>query len=196
MVDTYISDVQVTYTVIKPFPLLPDDLSLTPLPFFAGQWQLNPNVTQVTGLDHLNGLTVAGLADGVPVPPVVLVNGTFNLPQPASKVIVGLPFTAQLQTLKLDTGEPTSAGKRKSIVAVTARIYNTLNLQVGPNFAQLLPMKETISPYPPALISKDVRQQVAAQWNKDAQICFQQDLPLPATILGVIPEVILGDTGR
>ena len=57
-------------------------------------------VTTVSGLTWLQGMTVNILADGAPVPAqVVSVGGSITLPYPATKVIVGLPIIAQVQTL-------------------------------------------------------------------------------------------------
>jgi hypothetical protein len=33
-------------------------------------------------------------------------------------------------------------------------------------------------------------------WDVPGQVCIQVDDPLPATILGVIPEIVLGDTAK
>jgi hypothetical protein len=46
-------------------------------------------------------MTVTGLADGAVIPPTVVSGGTIALVNPATKVVVGLPFQAQVQSLHL-----------------------------------------------------------------------------------------------
>src|SRR5215471_3931909 len=99
--------------------LTPDDPTNTPAPSTPSNWSISVPSTVFGGLDFLEGQQVSILADGGVVTPQVVVNGTITLPQPATKVTVGLGFVAQLQTMYLDTGEPTIQGKRKKIAALT-----------------------------------------------------------------------------
>jgi hypothetical protein len=46
------------------------------------------------------------------------------------------------------------------------------------------------------LFTGDDRMVIGGGWNSEGQMCLQMDDPLPATVLGVIPEVQVGDTGR
>ena len=52
-----------------------------------------------SGLDHLNGKTVAVVADGVLRPDVTVSGGSITLDPPASKVEAGLPFTHVIEPL-------------------------------------------------------------------------------------------------
>jgi hypothetical protein len=162
-------------------------------------------VTTVTGLTQLIGQQVTGVADGVVVPlTTVSPTGTVTLAQPATKVTLGLPFLPQLQTLPLDLGEPTVQSKRKKLPAATMRVADTLGLQIGTSFANVTTMKDfQIGAIPsqsngPALVadlfSGDGRQILDQVWQEPGQLCVQQNLPYPATILGVMPEVVVGDT--
>lgn len=155
-------------------------------------------VTVVTGLDHLNGFMVSALADGSPVLPQMVSGGSLTLPVPASTVIAGLAYTAQMQSLRLDTGDPTIQGKRKLIPAVTLRVLNSLGLKAGPDLTTLTEIKDLQVPYTPpiSMFTGDTRVIVSPRWQVEGQLSFQQDYPLPATILGIIPEVVIGDTQR
>lgn len=187
-----------TAIVIKPFPTLANNPLNVPIPYSPGEWSIDTPVTVVSGLDHLEGQTVWAQGDGVPQGPFTVVNGSITLPQPCTKIVVGLPYSCQLQTLKLDLGEPTVQGKRKNIPAMTARLNETLGLSVGPNFTKLTDMKFFGGPYSPGagLFTGDLRSLITSMWDKEGQICFQQTQPLPATVLGVIPEVVVGDTAK
>jgi hypothetical protein len=155
-----------------------------------------PPITVVGNLWHLVGKTVTGLAAGIVIPPqVVSAAGTITLGAAASVITVGLPFTAQLQTLNLDTGDPTIQSKYKQLTGLTVRLENTLGLKAGPSFSRLQVMKDLVQ-VNATVASDDARALLAPEWNTKGQVCIQQDLPLPATVLGLIPEVTLGSTGR
>jgi hypothetical protein len=166
-----------------------------------GAWTLWQPSTTFSGLDHLNGQTVVGLADGVPVGPFTVVNGSITLPKAATKVVIGLSFVPQLQTLSLDLGEPTVQGKRKKIAAVTARVKDALGLSMGSSFTNLVPMKDLVlgnvgsatNATVTNLQTCDARTLLDPLYQVPGQYCFQQNNPLPASILGVIPEVTVGD---
>ncbi|WP_312782008.1 hypothetical protein [Brevundimonas sp.] len=61
-----------------------------------------PPVDAVSGLAHLNGETVAVVADGARVKDRTVVGGVVDLPFAASKVTVGLPMRRRFKTLPLD----------------------------------------------------------------------------------------------
>jgi hypothetical protein len=172
--------------------------------------------TQVTGLFHLAGATVTGIADGIVIPPTaVAANGTLTLPNgAASAVTVGLGFQAQLQTSRLDVGEPSTQGQRKKVAQVTVRAKNSLGLKAGsnqpdgaalsppqlaPTWSDLDSLQDlSVAPYQQpsyrALWTGDVRSPVGSNWEKAGQVAVQQDNPLPMEIISVIPEFLPGDT--
>lgn len=169
----------------------------------AGLQYSGAPATSFTGAEHLAGETVTGLADGVPITPFVMpANGAFNLSPAKSKVTVGLPFTPQLQTLALDLGEPTVQSKRKTIPAVTVRCQETLGLKIGKTFSTLVAMKDLVlgnvgsatNTAVAGLVTADARTLLDPSWTEPGQYCIEQPLPLPATILGVFPEIAVGDT--
>jgi hypothetical protein len=162
--------------------------------------------TTFSGGQHLAGLTCTGLADGQPITPFVMpASGSFTLAS-ASKVTVGLPFTCQLQTLAIDLGEPTVQGKVKKINNVDVRVKEALGLKIGPDFNHLVPMKDLVrgnvssmltgqeSQLVTDLVTGDARTFLPPAYTIPGQYCIQLDLPYPASILGVIPNITLGDT--
>ena len=164
--------------------------------------------TNFSGAEFLAGQTVTGLADGVVITPFVMpTSGAFTLPS-ASVVTIGLGFTAKLQTLPLDMGDPTIQGKVKKINDVTVRVADTLGLKIGGEFANLTVMKDLVlgnvssmlvgqnSQRVTGLVSGDARTILDPRFTVPGQYCIQQDLPLPATVLGLISSYTLGDTGR
>lgn len=165
--------------------------------FAAGAWSCTVPVTQLSGLDHLNGLTVTGLADGEVIAPVECLNGTVTLEHAATDIIIGLPYTCQMQTLPLDVGEPTVQGKRKKISAVTVRQVQSRGLSIGNSFNTLTEIKQR-SPSVQAgsaipLFTRDERIVVDPLWQEPGIVCIEQAYPLPATITAIIPEITMGD---
>ncbi len=175
----------------------PTNAADIPLPQGPGDWSLTAPITTVTGLDHLEGQIVSVLADGSVMPQRTVVNGSITLDHSATKVVVGLPYSSRLQTLNLDTGEPTIQGKRKLISALTVRVAETRGLQMGPAFDDMAeykmrddqPMGQPILPE-----TGDQRIIMGPDWQEEGVICIRQDYPLPAQVLGIIPEITIGDT--
>lgn len=153
--------------------------------------------TSFTGAEHLAGMTVTGLADGVVLTPFVMpTNGFFTLATAASSLTVGLAYTQTLQTLILDLGEPTAIGKLKKIVGVTVRAAYTLGIWFGRTLSTLVEMRDFSGVQASTgviltndLITADARQPIDPLWDQDGQYYITQPNPLPCTILGVVPEV-------
>jgi hypothetical protein len=152
------------------------------------------------------------------MPKQTVVNGQVTLPTAATFIVVGLAYESRLRTLPLDyEGAPTIQGKRKRIPAVTMRLMDTRGLYYGFDDATMVPIKERKSqstlidaPLAPSpqndyymqqtlglpiqLVSGDERVIMPPNVDMYAQISFEQYDPLPATVLGVIPEAVIGDT--
>lgn len=162
--------------------------------------------TNFSGARHLAGATVTGLADGVVIPPFTMsADGTFTLPVAASKVTVGLGFTCRLQTLALDIGEPSIQGKVKKITGVNLRVADTLGLKIGPDFNHLVRINDLVvgkvsgmatgleSQLVTGLVTGNAFSALAPTYTVPGQYCIEQSDPLPATITGVFPEIVVGD---
>jgi hypothetical protein len=133
-------------------------------------------------------------------------SGNFTLGAAASKVTVGLAFTPALQTLAIDTGLPTIQGKVKKIPGVTVRVSETLGISIGSNSASTVAMKDLVvgqisgmltgqpSQTVTGLVTGDAYTIVDPTWTVPGQYYIKQSNPFPVTILGVIPELSVGDT--
>lgn len=157
-------------------------------------------LTKVEGLEHLAGRTVAILADGAVVPPrSVAEDGSLTLDRPASKIHVGLPYTSQLQPMKIEGGSNrgTSQTKRKRITKVAARFHNTLGGKIGPDQDHLETMyfrsAETPMGQSPGPFSGDKIVNFPQGWNRDGFLTIVQDQPLPMSVLLIVPSVIVND---
>jgi hypothetical protein len=156
-------------------------------------------VTEVAGLDHLEGKTVAILGDGSVVPSQVVSGGAVTLDAAYSKVTVGLPYTADLETLDLELptqAGPTAQGLMKKIGQVIVRVKEARGLSIGLVQEALSEVKprsretlgSAVQPF-----SGDWQVSVPSEWNRDGRIFVRQIYPLPATVLDLIPEVNVGN---
>jgi hypothetical protein len=202
VINTYTSGTVVSGTWIQPTnPFF--TTGTAPYSAASGTWSLAVPTTTFYGLDYLNGATVSILADGQVVSPQIVTGGSVTLPFAATKVVFGLPFTCQLQTMYLDTGDPTIQGKRKQIPRVTIRARETQGLNMGRTFGTAIPVKPlnpamtgvsiTTTPAPP-LVSADSYFVMDPFSETYGQLCMQVNSPLPASVLGLVPEVVVGDT--
>lgn len=149
--------------------------------------------TVISGLWHLEGMTVSILADGAVVPTQVVVNGSITLDNPASIVSVGLGFTADFETLPLGIEGIMAAaqGMMKNLNAVWLRLISSSGVFGGPSTSKLTEVKQrTTEPYgtPPSLMSGVVRLVLAPKWSEDVTLCVRQAQPLPVTILSLVLE--------
>lgn len=213
-VTQYNSGTQVVGTTQAPITeIIPNDPNYKPIPQVAGNWSISVPTSTVTGLNHLEGMAVTALADGSVVPQTTVTNGTINLPNPASQIVVGLPYTCQMQTLYIDhEGQgSTVQNKRKTINSVGLRVEASRGLQIGAdqidastqqNYAtvpwnNMIEIKER-SNFVNAglgvpLFTGDYFVNITSGWDVKGQVAVQQVYPLPANILSVISYWTLGD---
>lgn len=157
--------------------------------------------TVLSGLDHfVDGTSVAVLGNGVPLGQFTVVGGSVTLPVAVSQAVAGLPYTVKLQTMQLDLGNEmqTVQGKRKRVAAASIRVRDTAGIKVGTTFSTLTQFIPNVSSTDrmttaPGLYTGDMRLIIDPSYNTHGQVCVQQDFPLPVTVLGVIPEVVVGD---
>jgi hypothetical protein len=152
----------------------------------------------ITGLTHLEGETVKVLADGAMHPDRTVASGEITLASAASTVQVGLGYNSNLKTLNLntDTRSGTMQGKKSRIVRVATRFHNTVGGKIGRGAANLDPYPNRPSDTVPAPAVQPEKPDVVTGFSGDyesaVRIYVQQDQPLPMTILGIMPEVALG----
>ena len=214
-ISQYISSTQVMANVTQPLTqTIPNDPNNMPIPAISGTWSISRPTMTVSGLNHLEGMTVTGLADGGVINPQVVTGGEITLQTPASAIVVGLPYMAQCQTMYMDTQEQvTVQGRRKTIQAITARLEASRGIQVGTNQpdASAQPnqvtvawtnMKEdkernnliTAGSAIPLYTGDTIPILVPGDWATNGQLAVQQIYPLPLNLLAVIGWGSTGDT--
>ena len=151
----------------------------------------------ISGLSHIEGKTVNILADGAVHPQRVVTGGVVTLDHPASKVHVGLPITADLQTLPV-AGQIDSAygqGRAKNVNKAWLRVYQSGGIFIGPDPDHLVEAKQrTNEPYgsPPRLKTAEIPLVLTPQWGDNGQVFVRQTAPLPLTCVSLTLEVALG----
>lgn len=210
----FTSSTVITGTVLNSITaLVPDDPNGMPLPAVSGTWSISTPISVVTRLNHLEGLKVTGLADGSVIPTQVVTDGQISLVAPASKIVVGLPYTCQVQTVYMDmeTQGGTVQNRRKNISAVGARVEFSRGLQVGADqpdasakqyyapttWRNMKEIKErtnqSFAGDAVPLYTGDFYQAIDSGWALEGQLAFQQVYPLPANILACMFYTQIGD---
>jgi len=155
--------------------------------------------TTISGLGHLEGQTVAILADGATHPRKTVTSGSITLERSATKVKVGLPYTSLLQTMRLDAGsqDGTSQGKTKRIFDITLRIYESIGIEVGPdlNNMERIPFRSSATLMNQAIpvFTGDKEIEFRGNYETDGYVYVRQDQPLPLTILSLYPRLVTND---
>jgi hypothetical protein len=148
--------------------------------------------TTITSLNHLEGETVTILADGSAHGNKTVSNGTITLDRSASKVHVGYGYTSSLETLRMEAGaeDGIAQGKIKRIHGVTARFFQTVGAELGPDTSNLdrLPFRDSSMNMDEAvpLFNGDKEIFFPSGYDNDAKIVIRQTQPLPMTILAIM----------
>ena len=163
----------------------------------SGLTYSGPAVTTISGLGHLEGKTVSILADGAVRPQRVVTSGSIELDNEASVVHVGLPITADLQTLPvamaIDNGF--GQGRFKNVNKAWLRVHRSSGIFIGPDSDKLTEAKQrTTEPYgsPPALKSEEIQVMLTPSWADSGQVFVRQSDPLPLTVVSMTAEVAVG----
>lgn len=156
-------------------------------------------VTTISGLDHLEGETVAVLANGAAHPDCEVVSGAITLARSATKVQVGLSCPATIVTQRINAGgaDGTSQGKTKRITKVVIRFLRTLGAKAGFNTDNLdeIQFRSGSDPMdaPPPVFTGDKLLEWNGGYDFDGYITISQEQPLPMTIVAIMPQVVTQD---
>jgi hypothetical protein len=101
--------------------------------------------------------------------------------------------------MRIDAGSQngTSQGKTKRIYEVTARLFETVGVEVGPdlNNMERIPFRTSANPMdegiPPFTGDKEV--EFRGNFETDGFIFVRQTQPLPLTILSLYPRLVTND---
>ena len=146
----------------------------------------------VTGLNHLEGVSVTILADGAAHADKTVSGGTITLDRSASKIHIGYGYTSLVETLRMEAGaeDGIAQGKIKRIHGVTARFFQTVGAELGPDINNLdrLPFRDSSMNMDEAvpLFSGDKEISFPSGYDNDAKIVIRQTQALPMTVLAIM----------
>lgn len=150
---------------------------------------------EISGLEHLEGYTVAILADGNVLPKRTVENGKVLLGNKYKKVHVGLPIDAEIKTLPIDftAQDGTYLSRKKRIAAVTLLLKDSRGGLFGMKENELDEFKwRSNEAYGEPISLQTGKFKVtikSATYDETQQIIIKQPDPLPMTVLSLIPEI-------
>ena len=151
--------------------------------------------TSISGLDHLEGETVAILADGGTHPDKTVSSGAITLDRSSKSVDIGLQYTSILQTMRIEAGaeDGVAQGKTKRIHDVTLRLLDTVGVEVGGSLTDMenIPFRSSSFPLTVSipLFTGDKDAEFRSDYDKDGFIFLRQADPLPLTIVSVFARL-------
>lgn len=160
---------------------------------------VGPPTSGVSNINHLEGETVSVLTDGATHGDRVVTAGAITLDGTFQTIHVGLPYTSEMETLRLELPDRAGAshGKAGRIEHVVMRFLETVGGKIGPSLAALDPIvhRDPLDPMdqPPDLFTGDTRQLFRAGWDRTKKLVIRQDQPVPMTLLAI---TLQGQTGE
>lgn len=154
-------------------------------------------ITTLGNLHHLEGKTVSILADGAVQTRQVVADGKVVLTVPASKISVGLPIEADIETLPVAVEGMDAAGQgtRKNVGKVYLRVFRTTGLKIGPDADHLTPQRSRSNePYgeSPRLRTEELDIGITPKWSSEGSVFLRQSDPVPTMILSMALGVTTG----
>jgi hypothetical protein len=154
-------------------------------------------VNTISGLNWLEGQTVAILADGAVQTQRIVKGGKITLDTHAKNVQVGLPITAEIKTLpwaaQLDAAF--GQGRSKNVNRAYVRVFKSSQILIGPDENNLTLIKtRTNEMYgnEPRLRTDEMPVLLSPSWNQSGQVVMRHTEPLPLTLIAMTLEVALG----
>ncbi len=149
-----------------------------------------------SGLDHLEGMAVSVLADGMIQPDRVVEGGEVTLDEPASDVQIGLSYTHVIEPLPPGNISGAADARAVRLVEAVFRLKDTssLRLDTGRGLRDIALHQlgeDPVLDAPSPLVSGDIGVR-AFGWNQDMSRplwLIEQSAPLPFTLLAVSMQV-------
>jgi hypothetical protein len=145
--------------------------------------------TSVTGLHHLECVTVTPVVDGTVQATKVVASGAITLASAAtSEIVLGIPYNSNLESLPPEGGSGfgTSQGQIKKIANLHGRFYNSSNVSFGPDTSNLL--SQTFPNVPTAWFTGTYEMVPLNGWDVESVWYIRQSQPYPMNLLFVAAE--------
>lgn len=151
--------------------------------------------TVISGLDHLEGEEVWVLANGAFHPNRTVTSGAITLQLEATKVTVGLPCPAFVETMQLNLGgdDGTAQGKIKRVHQVVVRVLNSLRGKAGPSEGAAKRMQGRQPSVPmdtaPPAFTGDIQIDWQGDYDRKQTVLIEKDAAMPLIVVAAIPSV-------
>jgi hypothetical protein len=148
-----------------------------------------------TGADHLEGEAVYAIGDGGYGGSYTISSGDVSTDDWYTVLHVGIPYTAKLQTVRLESRANSGRlfSKNKRITDVSLRLNETLDCDVGPSWTlyESIAFREATDLLDQAvpLYSGDKLVAFEGDYETDGYIYIQSGLPVPMCVLALRAEV-------
>ncbi|MDI7549271.1 hypothetical protein QLY96_20245 [Cronobacter sakazakii] len=175
---------------IMPSRNVPEMLRNTPVT----NWQMARKT--FSGLSHLEGKTVSILCDANVEPQKTVSGGAVTLENPGAVVHIGLPISAEFETLDINiNGQETLLDKKKLVNSVSLVVNASRGIFAGVDAGHLYeyPQREfEFYDDPVDDATGVVEVKLDANWDKNGRVYIRQTDPLPLSVLAVIPRITVG----
>lgn len=166
-------------------------------------------IRYVGGLEHLLGSEVAILANGAACPSQTVreisyeENGEqkqitgIDIGYAASDIAVGLAYTAKLKSMPLEAQNSYGGtqGKYKHIQGIGVYFHNTNYAKIGTQFQGMDEVKWRRNEKPGQAVNLQTAytfMRMTQSYEKQNYACLMSDVPLPFSVLALLPEVGVG----
>jgi hypothetical protein len=154
---------------------------------------VNEQTTGVPGvLTHLEGMEVSVLGDGAEQGNVRVIDGQVTLNPPARKVVIGLPFTSELQPMRMEISLPDGTAQHRlwRMSRVGMYVHESLGGEIadGPNGRfEVLSYRRVATPMgaAPALYSGEMETAIESHAREGADVVIRQRAPLPLNVASI-----------
>lgn len=163
------------------------------------------STTSMTGLDHLEGETVAVWGGGKDLGTYTVSSGAITLSEAVTDACIGLAYTGQFKSAKLayaaGLGTPLAQKKRISRLAVIMRNTHYQGLEYGPSFTasemDTLPLIKDGKAIADDTVHTNFDEEsfsFPGEWDADARLCLQAASPKPVTLIAAVIGVETHDS--
>ncbi len=164
--------------------------------YLAGGYAREAITVIASGLSHLEGETLNILGNGAVFPQQTVTSGTITLEHPCSRIHLGLPIEADIETLPLALDlEAFGQGRQKNVNKVWLRVNRSSGVFAGPSFDKLKEAKirtDEVYGRPPDLQTREIPITLTPTWADSGSVCARQSDPLPLTITSMTIEASIG----
>tara|TARA_A100001388_G_scaffold110554_1_gene81237 strand:+ start:1183 stop:3552 length:2370 start_codon:yes stop_codon:yes gene_type:complete len=160
-----------------------------------------PDLTQVTGLEHLEGQTVKVMVDGAERETKTVQSGRVSLAKGGRTALVGLAYTSRLEPMKLDTPQQNGASRTREgkIWRLGFLVWNSMGGHYGANadgeissgdYDQIV-YRQTDAPMDasPAIFDGEFEVDFDSDYAESVTVGILNDSVYPMAVLALFPKL-------